>query len=153
MKIIRVSNDSFPLWRNQIENFFINSERINFPDQKMSINYSKERCDKVAGFLQDGTAIVFVAVEQKKLLGWVWCHHIRRLNKERLHIAEIAVSDRYRGNGIGSQLLKKVETYAKDNGYREIDLLVTVSNISALEFYKRAFYEEERYLMKKTIEK
>ena len=119
----------------------------------MNSNYGRDKCDEVEGFLRDGTAVVFAAVEQEKLLGWVWCHRIQRLYKERLHIAEIAVANGCRMNGIGGQLLKKVEIYAMDNGYTEIDLLVTASNIGAIEFYKNASYEPERYLMAKTIKK
>ena len=71
----------------------------------------------------------------------------------RLHIAEIAVFDDYQKRGVGSQLLDKVEEYAIENGYFEIDLLVTASNISAVRFYEESLYRTERYLMKKDVKR
>ena len=43
------------------------------------------------------------------------------------------------------------EAYARENGYCEIDLLVTANNTDAVTFYEKASYAEERILMKKTL--
>lgn len=153
MQIIKIEHENFPLWRSQIEMLFNSSVRVNFPDADVGESYGKEKCDDVAGFLQDKTAIVFAAVDGKQLAGWVWCHEIHRMDGKRIHIAEIAVDDNFHRQGIGSQLLEKVEKYAAENGYQAIDLLVTARNTSAVKFYERANFEPERYLMKKVIGK
>lgn len=151
MEIIRLSNDDFALWRDQIEELFNTSARINFPDAEMDDSYGKAKCKEVTGFLKDGSAIVFVAIDANELAGWVWCHQIHRLNGYRIHIAEIAVAEKWHQQGVGSKLLKRVEQFAAENGYKEIDLLVTASNHSAVKFYHKANYEPERYLMKKNV--
>ena len=63
------------------------------------------------------------------------------------------MADECRRQGVGSQLLGIVELYAAENGFNEIDLLVTASNQSAVNFYQKADYKPERYHMKKTIKK
>ncbi len=151
MQITRLNHESFSLWRNQIEKLFNSSVRINFPYAEPDDSYGRDKCKEVAGFLEDGSAIVFAAVEGNELAGWVWCHQIHRLKGKRIHIAEIAVADKWHRQGVGSRLLDKVEQYAMENGYNEIDLLVTASNQSAFKFYQKANYQPERYLMMKTV--
>ena len=153
MRIQRVRADNFALWRDQIAELFNESAKINFSDFIFSDSYGHDKCNEVSAFLEDGSAIVFVAAEQDILKGWVWCHRFNRLGRTRLHIAEIAVFEQYRKHGIGNALLKKVEDYAKDNSYCEIELFVTADNTSAVTFYKNASYLAERYLMKKEIER
>ena len=153
MQIIRMNNETFAVWRGHIEKLFNTSVRINFPNAGAGESYGRKKCEDVARYLQDGTAVVFAAVDGKQLAGWVWCHEIHRLDEKRVHIAEIAVDDNWHRQGIGSQLLERVERYAKENGYQAIDLLVTASNMGAVKFYEKARFESERYLMKKTIGK
>lgn len=151
MQVIRLSHEDFSSWREQIEELFNSSVRVNFPDAELDDLYGKDKCREVAGFLEDGSAIVFAALNGKELAGWVWCHQIHRLNGKRIHIAEIAIADKWHRQGVGSQLLDKIEQYATENGYNEIDLLVTASNQSAVKFYQNANYKPERYLMKKIV--
>lgn len=151
MQIISIDHDNFSLWRSQIELLFNSSVKINFPDFIIDDHYGKAKCDEVKAYLENGTAVLFAAVEEKRLIGWIWCHQIRRLDRSRLHIAEIAVADDCYRKGIGKKLLFEAEKYAVVNGYQEIDLLVTASNESAVNFYKNACFVPERLLMKKTL--
>lgn len=151
MQVTRITHNTFSLWRDQIVDLFNSSVRINFPDAEAEETYGSDKCREVAGFLKDGSAIVFAAIEGTALAGWVWCHQVYRPNGLRIHIAEIAVADRWHRQGVGSQLLARVEQYAAENGFNEIDLLVTASNLSAVRFYQNASYKPERYLMKKIV--
>lgn len=153
MQIIRIDESNLRVWKYQIIQLLDESIRINFSDYLVSSNYCNDRCNKIEGYIKDGTAIIYAAVHENELRGWIWCHEIHRLNKTRLHIAEIAVLSKYRGKGIGKKLLKTVESYAEENGYYEIDLLVSTNNMDAIMFYKGASYTSERYLMKKVIKR
>ena len=151
LQVIKLSSDNYALWRDQIEELFNSSVRINFPDAELDDSYGRDKCEEVARFLENGSAIVFAAIEGEKLAGWVWCHQIHRLDGFRIHIAEITVADKWHRQGVGGRLLERVEQYAAENGYREIDLFATASNQSAVKFYQKADYKPERYLMKKIV--
>lgn len=151
MQIIRISHDNFSLWKDRIAELFNSSVRINFPDAEVEKTYGMVKCEEVEKYLEEGSAIVFAAIEDEKLAGWVWCHQIHRLDGMRIHIAEIAVAEEWHRRGIGSKLIKEVEHYAVENKFHAIDLLVTSSNRSAVNFYEKADFKPERYLMKKII--
>ena len=153
MQVIRIGNDNFSLWRDQIAGLLNCSVRINFPGAQVEDTYGSDKCRDVETFLKNGTAIVFAAIEGKMLAGWVWCHQIHRLDGARIHIAEIAVAEEWHRRGVGSKLIDAAEQYAAENGYNAIDLLVTSSNLNAVCFYEKAGFKPERYLMKKNIKK
>lgn len=152
MQVIRISDDSFSLWRDQIEELLNQSVRINFPNAKVEESYGKDKCTELAAYLENNSAIVFAAIEGKKLAGFVWCHAVHRLDGTRLHVAEIAVANEWQRTGIGSKLLDNVEQCAAKSGYQAVDLFVTTSNSSAVSFYESASFEVERFLMKKTVQ-
>lgn len=151
MILQRLEAKDFSTWRDQIAELFNDSVKINFPGFSVKGSYGKDKCDEVNTFLEDGSALVFIARDKDKLAGWVWCHRINRLGRLRLHIAEIAVSKECRKQGIGKELLDTVETYARENRYCEIDLFVTANNTAAVTFYEKASYIKERYLMRKNV--
>ncbi len=150
MRIISLNNRELPNWRNQIERLLNSAVKLNFPDQVLPESYGRDRCEELAEYLQAKKAVVFLAVDGETMLGWIWCHPIRRMSKERLHVAEIAVAEGHRGQGVGARLLAQAEQYARENGIEELDLLVTAKNRSAVSFYEKKGFEVERYLMKKT---
>jgi ribosomal protein S18 acetylase RimI-like enzyme len=55
----------------------------------------------------------------------------------------IAVREKYRGKGVGSMLMEKAESYAKEKGVRRMELEVFGKNEKAIELYKKRNYEIE----------
>lgn len=151
MQIDRVDEKEFAKWRIQIERLLNISVSINFPDCSDNEEYGARKCDELERYIKDGSAIVYAATEEDSLMGWIWAHHIERVNGKRLHIAEIAVDKSFQGKGVGKQLLKTIETYARKHHYHEIDLLVTKSNTTAVLFYTDSDFEIERLLLKKLL--
>lgn len=151
MQIQRIDTRDFNIWSRQIAELFNESVKINFEGFPIEDNYGDNKCDDVASYLKQGTAVTYIAYDGNKLMGWIWCHAINRMGKKRLHIAEIAVSSRYRKQGIGNALLKFAEDYAKENHYEAIELLVTAKNTDAVNFYNKSQYTTERFLMKKEL--
>lgn len=142
----------FPRWQLAISQLLFDSMKINFPGYKIDDGYCAAKCAEMDTYLRENKAVIYLAVSDGTLLGWIWLHEIRRVGKKRLHIAEIAVASSARRNGIGTRLLQVAESYAKSHGYAEMDLLVTESNSDAVRFYEKANYVSERRLMKKTLE-
>lgn len=52
-------------------------------------------------------------------------------------VEDFVVSGKYRGQGIGSQLLERLEATAKVSGYTRLRLYADRENTTALEFYQR----------------
>lgn len=71
-----------------------------------------------------------------------------------IYLDDFCVAEQYRGNGIGTRLIREAEAYAKEIGIRSIVFHVEKSNLSALRLYERLGYtvhmdDGTRYLMKK----
>ena len=56
------------------------------------------------------------------------------------YISNIAVFPEYRGTGIGTALITKIEQYAKKKGLKKIALDVEVENSDAVRLYQRLGY-------------
>lgn len=74
------------------------------------------------------------------------CIALRKINDESCEIKRFYIRPKFRGQKLGSLLLEKIMTDAKEIGYENI-LLDTLPFLkTAIEMYKRrGFYEIERY--------
>lgn len=151
MQLIRITEETFDSWRDQISELLNDSVKINFPDYYVDEDYGNNRCNQLKAYLHDGSGIVFGAIVNDKMCGWLWCHEINRVGKRKLHIAEIVVNEKFRHQGVGTQLLNNAEKYAIEQGILEVDLFVTKMNREAVSFYEKSAYVIERYLMNKKL--
>ena len=74
-----------------------------------------------------------------------------------IYLDDFSVTEAYRGRGIGAELIRTAESYAKEIGMPAIVLHVEKTNRSAIRFYERMGYsviqdDGNRDLMKKDIE-
>jgi ribosomal protein S18 acetylase RimI-like enzyme len=67
-------------------------------------------------------------------------------------IAELYVEDKYRGMGIGTQLLSELESYLKEKGCNPIHIGVFVPNQSAHKLYEKLGYGDRNIDMVKFLE-
>lgn len=104
----------------------------------------------------DGYGVV-VAEQNDKIIGWVaWSKSILFvLSKIRLRIEGIVVDSKYRGRGIGKQLMKFVENVAKTLSPCVIDLTSGLrrEKDGSHEFYKALGYKNEGYMAKLYLRK
>ncbi len=151
MQTVRLTYDEFGRWREEIAALLNENAAVSFPDNHIDPRYGHKKCRDIEKFLKDGSAVIFLAMEDGALLGWIWCHEIWRFADRRLHVADLGTARHCRRKGIGSLLLEKAEEYAAANGFAGLDLMVTASNEGAVAFYKKAGYLKERYQMYKNI--
>lgn len=101
--------------------------------------------------------ICFVAEVENKIVGAVWI----RVMDDYGHIEEgvpsfaISLYKEYRGNGIGTALMKKMLIELKERGYSKASLAVQKANY-AVKMYKNVGFEivdenEEEYIMVRVI--
>ncbi|HCX64142.1 MAG TPA: ribosomal-protein-alanine N-acetyltransferase [Eubacteriaceae bacterium] len=77
-------------------------------------------------------AVYFVAKDDRSVYGYIGLWKIG----DEGHITNIAVSEEYRGEGIGRALLARMLQFGKEAGIVAFTLEVRKSNIRAIQFYK-----------------
>ena len=63
------------------------------------------------------------------------------VSNKKLTIGLIAVSERFKGNGIGKSLINKIENIASLNNVKEVEVATQLRNIEASSFYKACNYK------------
>lgn len=121
-----------------------------FYDEKESFINSKIR-DMI--YFLEKNAVVFLAVDETEIVGFVWAYLIENGFTKRFHIAYLVVSETARKLGIGRLLVKEIEKEAKSQKIKGIELNVSITNKSVLEFYNKVGFYSERLLLVKEIKR
>ena len=72
-------------------------------------------------------------------------------NQQRLFIEDICIDLNFRKRGIGSLLMKELESICKSKGYRCLELNVWAFNTSSIDFYKKFGMKTIMHRMEKII--
>ena len=94
---------------------------------------------------EDNDVVAFLSVEVHHDMGGY------------VYLDDFSVTEAYRSKGIGTELIRAAESYAKEIGMLAVVLHVEKTNQSAMRFYERMGYsvirdDGNRNLMKKDIE-
>ena len=102
----------------------------------------KNRVDEM---MKRGNYQIFVACDGDKVVGYIGCVNYLafELENEGMKIIALAVSKAYRRKGIGTQLLKTAEQWAKENN---IEVVLLNSGLPREEAH--TFYESQGYFKK-----
>lgn len=152
MQIKQLHAEVFEQWKEGILALIKETVLANFPDSEIEDTYYQEKCNEVKQYLSEKRALVFIAVADAGLAGWLWCHEIQRFSVRRLHIAFFSVFPAYKKQGVGKKLFHAAEAYAKSCGINGMDLCVTASNSDAVGFYRHMGLKEERFLLAKEFD-
>lgn len=96
--------------------------------------------------LEPDDGVVVFAVAAGAPIAWVEAY---RLGSKRLaHVAmlTIAVADGWRGHGVGTELMKELEAWARRARVRKLQLHVRARNQAAIALYRRLGYVVEGVL-------
>ena len=112
--------------------------------------YENGYLDKFFG----GGDVIYVAVSDGDVVGYVSVE----LYPDFVYLDDLSVTERFRGKGIGTKLIKFAERYAADSNVPVTSLHVERSNTAARYLYQRLGYavsgeEDERFRMTKHIRK
>lgn len=101
--------------------------------------------NRIDEMLKRGNYQIFVACDGDKVVGYVGCvsYLAFELDNEGMKIIALAVSKEYRRKGIGAQLLKTAEQWAKENN---IEVILLNSGLPRKNAH--AFYESQGYFKK-----
>lgn len=122
--------------RNSFENPWSGSRFHHLLTRKISFVYEEKR--NILGFI--------IAGEERVDAGGVPRFSEEGEINEQLHILNLAVIPHRRRQGIGTQLLNKLETYCEENNLKTVGLEVRESNNTANQFYKSCGFNSKRIL-------
>lgn len=105
-------------------------------------NNSKES-DKIIinmeRYLNDKSAIIICSYVENKIVGFIWGYY---LSNNKIHINYFSVLGKYRNNGFGTKLIKKIISDNKDS---KLELLVNKDNSKAIKFYIKNGFTKKEY--------
>ena len=103
--------------------------------------------NRVEEMMNRGNYQIFVAEDDNKVVGYIGCVNYLafELENEGMKIIALAVSKEYRRNGIGTQLLKTAEQWAKENNIEVILLNSGLPREDAHSFYESQGYFKKSY--------
>jgi len=98
--------------------------------------YSSEQ---ISGFINTKGNIAFAAKRDEKIIGLAYCYSLLRLDgRLMMYVYSVDILKAYQNNGYGTELMKYVINYAKNNGYSKCYVPVEKSNAPACKIYKKA---------------
>ncbi len=100
---------------------------------------------RIDEMIKRGNYQIFVACDDDKVVGFIGCvsYLAFELDNEGMKIIALAVSKEYRRKGIGTELLKTAEYWAKENS---IEVVLLNSGLQRADAH--AFYETQGYFKK-----
>lgn len=131
IKIRKLKKSDWPLFQSFFKTV-VNSDFLEFPQKTRqyltSKKYARDRLFKAGLTLGafDGKKLAGILIGATPFAGV-------------LSIAWLAVSEKYQKKGIGKELLKECEAYAKDAGIHNIQIAILPQNLA---FYKKCGYKK-----------
>lgn len=156
-KLKKIGRPSFDEFYQFIENFIL-YEYTEYPPEIRKAFWDKDfqRKDLLHG-MKEGTKVLFAAIADKKIVGFA----VLFLEYGGAsYLKWIGVDKNYRGFGIGSRLLEKAMSYARQKHYHFAYLWT--ESLENIRFYhrrgfalvglqKEAWYGQDEYLMQKNL--
>jgi ribosomal protein S18 acetylase RimI-like enzyme len=118
IRVFRIADydEVFKLWRRT---------------EGVGLNESDTR-DAIAAFLRRNPRLSFVAVKSGRIVGAVLCGHDGR----RGYLHHLAVAKRYRGCGLGQQLVEDCLAKLRALGISKCNIFIFGDNTSGMTFWK-----------------
>lgn len=86
------------------------------------------------------------------MLGFLWAYEREVFGEKRLHLDHLIVDANVRATGIGSKLIEKLYDIALVRNVSKIELMATMSNENAVNFYRKHGYDIKRVQMEIEVE-
>lgn len=116
----------------QIASLHRNARPDLFPN--ITSKYTQEQVHERLSMEESG---VFVAVEEKRVVGYIFCDIIEEGIGLTLYIDDLCVDENARRNGVGKMLINAAREYANEKNCRMLMLNVYEFNENAVLFYEK----------------
>jgi len=115
--------------------------------------YSKEGKDYFSERITGKDAFVAVAINNEKIVGYICCElnedHANIVKKAKLE--NIMIDEEYRGQKIGSKLVKKFFEWCKTKKIKNILVTASAKNSPGIRFYKRMGFNDYDVALEKKL--
>ena len=112
---------------------------------------AERKIESLIEHVRNGSAMVYGTFDQENLIGFVWAYEHPFREETRIYISEIHVDERYRGRGMGKQLLTAVEGMARSRGYSALYLHAEGDKDDVIRLYQQQGYVIERVQLRKGL--
>ena len=116
----------------------------------------KYTTEEIKSILKNDETPVYVAEADGCISGYAFCIYQKHCNKSSnytsLYIDDLCVSEKSRGQKIGTQLYDFVLDTAKKNGCHNLTLNVWACNETAMKFYEKCGLKIQKYGMEQILE-
>ena len=118
----------------------------------------KYGASQVLSMLNSSKTPIFVAVEDKKVVGYGFCQMHRHENDPvltdvtSLYIDDLCVDENCRGKGVGKAIYEEILKYAKMRKCYNVTLNVWSCNESAMKFYEAMGLKPQKIHMETILE-
>lgn len=116
----------------------------------------KYTTEEIKSILKNDETPVYVAEADGCISGYAFCIYQKHCNKSSnytsLYIDDLCVSEKSRGQKIGTQLYDFVLDTAKKNGCHNLTLNVWACNETAMKFYEKCGLKIQKYGMEQILD-
>ncbi len=115
--------------------------------------FNGEIRDIVFEYFNDETRKIIVAVENGEVCGMATIHEVHKpespyqLARDFLEVEEFGVKDTFRRQGIATKLMEFIKEYAREKGFKKLELNMWEFNQGALDFYEAVGFKTYRRYM------
>ena len=157
MTNVRLAREDELEWINELRKQ-VNDLHVAGKPDVFKPGFGKELRDFIHVIWNDPEQKIAVAEKDGTICGFAVLHHIHRpenpFMKERdfLDIDEFCVDEACRRQGVATALMAYIRSFAKERGFRRIELNMWEFNKNALAFYEAAGFRTFRRYMEMFIE-
>ncbi len=146
-----LDKEKIDFFQKDLIELFTNSFNSSFPNEKFEEEFIIQKVEQCISFYDKGEAFVICAYDTNKniICGLIYFYEKQERNNKIIHLNHIAVKKEYQKQGIATELISRMEKYAKENKISKISLDVTLENKSAVLLYKKLHFKEIRMHMEK----
>lgn len=109
---------------------------------------AKQECALKMLLDSPSSARIFVALDQEKVIGMCSAQLLISTAEggRKALLEDVAVLPDYQRSGVGRNLLTFIESWAKENEIKRLDLVADLDNLKALNFYQKIGWHQTNLL-------
>lgn len=151
LKPIMLTRELCLKYKSRLSEFYYSNMQLCSFMNGFSFEDAVAKIEEMIDHLTNGTAMVYGTFDQKDLVGFVWAYEHPFREETRIYVSEIHVAERYRGRGIGKQLLTAVESMARSRGYKALYIHAEGDKDDVIRLYQQQGYVIERVQLRKGL--